>query len=158
MPLPAAGWQERFDNEHGNDGIEISLGWLLFSDGAKRETSQYGVSILPPNDPYKLALLKLQYQEKLLKDATVKFQNLKSRLREAAKTAIRHGQPEPPPNNLDELRILQKEVIKHQRKVARARKQTTSAKPADISAREAIADENRQFANEFLDRLLEIKI
>ncbi len=68
---------QQFDTEHGDDGIVIG-GWLIFSDGAKRETHNLHEPLMePPKDQHEYESVRLQYQEEMLRRATKNVQQKK---------------------------------------------------------------------------------
>ena len=65
---------QQFDAKHGDDGIAIN-GWMVFSDGAKREThNPQGPLMEPPKDQQEREKITLQYQEEMLRRATENVQ------------------------------------------------------------------------------------
>jgi hypothetical protein len=68
---------QQFDAKHGDDGIAIN-GWLIFSDGAKREASNpEGSLVEPPKDKQEQDKIQLLYQEEMLRRATENVQRKK---------------------------------------------------------------------------------
>ena len=70
---------EQFDLKHGNDGV-ISGRWLLFADGAMRETRQPGELIEPPASEVQRAKLQVRYREIQLQHSVRQYQEASNRV------------------------------------------------------------------------------
>lgn len=70
----------QFDARHGGDAVQIAPGWLLFADGATRETNTMGPLIEPPDNPFQRAKLIAAYHEHKLSLVVAEFDHHKKRL------------------------------------------------------------------------------
>jgi hypothetical protein len=152
---------QQFDRQHGSDCINIE-GWLVYSDGAKRERSPLGALIDPPEDAYERSKLQVRYREELLRRAVEEFQGLRQTLLQGAKTNLRHQYAEPPPcadeEAVAQLKELQKVVRRRQRALYAARKQLEESKPDWVRRRESASVTNKQSNERFIAAVDRIKI
>lgn len=146
----------RFDHENGNDAVAVE-GWLLFSNGARRE-QQYGALIGPPADPYELCRLQLRYHEQRLLVAAKQFEEKKAHLTTAAHYARQAGYPPPDAEALAALTTLQKEVRRRQRAVDAARAALVQNTPASRLARDAAVAAARDEAQAFIEKVSSIRL
>jgi hypothetical protein len=142
--LDVKGRVELFDATHGLNAV-VSNGWLLFADGAMRETNPFGPLCEPPDDPWKCAKLIVRYHEIKYQLATEQFTNFKNSLLMQTKTALRDGSP--PPAQTEEavttLKALREKVLAMQKNLEQARQECDAAKPAYMRDREKQKAENK---------------
>jgi hypothetical protein len=62
--LSVSGTVRKFDRENGNDAIQID-GWLVFSNGARREVDPHGILHDPPEDAFTRLKLSVKYHTAL---------------------------------------------------------------------------------------------
>jgi hypothetical protein len=77
--LSVSGTVKKFDRDNGNDAIQID-GWLVFSNGARREVNPYGVLHDPPDDPYTRLKLSIKYHEALREKELEAFRSRRQEL------------------------------------------------------------------------------
>jgi hypothetical protein len=150
---------EKFDAEHGNDGIVID-GWLLFSDGAMRELSPLGMMRKVPNDIFKAAKLKVHYWEAKLGLAVEEFSTFKKNLLSRAKAALnqRYCPPPPPPEAIEKLKKLKAKVEGFQAKLVEAENNVENAKPDNMKRAEQADEDSRRKNEDFANTIMSIEV
>jgi hypothetical protein len=116
---------QQFDLKNGGDCIRIG-NRLLYSNGAWRDSTPYGLLVDPPDDDFERCKLVVEYRQELLKRAVNKFTDLKRAMQFVAKEAqrtIAHVSPVTSPSKEDiaDLRQLQAEVRACQAKLQEAK-------------------------------------
>jgi len=147
----------QFDKKHGNDGINLN-GWLLFSNGARREQNPWGRLCEPPTDLYFRSKLQVRYWSELTRKALDEFDELKHQLVSGANAAMAQGFPGPDSRFLDQLRQLANAAKACQSSLEEAQKQLTANTPEEVSLREQQDAWNRQRNQSILDELMSIQV
>src|SRR5688572_5108211 len=99
---------KQFDAENGGTGVRDGR-WMIFANGAKRETNIPGICCPPPDDKRERARLVIRYHEVHLKRAMEQFDQLKKSLMESSDAWMNDNA------NIEELRQRQ-EQVKEKRK------------------------------------------
>lgn len=150
---------QQFCIKHGNDAVPVD-GWLLYSDGAKRERMLSGALVEPPNDPEERCRLQVKYHEARLRRATQAFEDLKNTLGNAAKACFEGPAPQllVCDEQLQQLKELQQAVRECQSRLDEARERLKQAKPDSRRAYEAALAVNRERGAQFIAALNQIQI
>jgi hypothetical protein len=146
-----------FERENGNDGV-VEGHWVLYSTGAVRERSVYGVQMPPPEDKYECAKNKVRYWEVRLDLAVTAFNDMRDGLGMSASVAHRQGAAPPSKEELKELRKLQREVRQTSRNLEAARMEVETTTPKWLKEHRASKVANQQAAADFATELRKIKI
>lgn len=146
----------RFDAANGKDGIIVD-GWILYSNGARREGG-VGVMMDPPTDPYQRCQLHLRYREAILATATKAFADLRQKLRWEAEANMRAGYAPPDEEGLTQLEALQEAARGRQRDVEKARAELAANIPESRRRAEEATNANRDSGQEFISKIDNIKL
>ncbi len=140
-----------FDARHGASVAED--GWILFEDGAVRESDPMGVLMAPPSKPWDLTRRVLHYQQVILNRAVAAFEERRSYYVRAATANLNQQFCAPAPTDPElaaaELKQLQRAVRAAKRKYDAALAAVEAAKPPRLRELEATNAANRK-ANEAL--------
>lgn len=146
---------QEFHERHGPDYIQVE-GWLLWPNGAYRESSPYGILVEPDPDPRKRAERIAVYWSKRLDQAVTRFDEKKYQLRMAAHAAVKDGAVPPPEAELTALAELKKEVEYCRKQSEKAEGAAEKAVPEDVRERREMLNRNRNAGNEFSEKLAKI--
>jgi hypothetical protein len=157
--LNIQGRLQQFDLKHGNNAIRID-GWLIYSDGAMRETNPLGALCEPPGNPYECCKIKVQYHEELLRRAVDEFNTTKHRFMLEASARLRYGDPSPISKReaVQTLTTLQATVKDRQRKLRIAQQRLDAVQPPALRARFNVEAENKQNTELLIEAISEIRI
>ncbi len=148
---------KQFHIEHGEVCLAVGNDWV-YADGARRDQNPMGYICDPPKDPHELAALQVKFHKAAVKLAVEKFDRLKAELAMWARAAETEGSAAPSQEKLDELKALQKQVLKAQRKLRLAEAKFTETIPREIIEHRKILASNRQKGSEFMSALSDIKV
>jgi hypothetical protein len=147
----------RFDKAHGDDAVEID-GWLFFSDGARRECSDYGIRLKPPTDPRELCGVQLEYHEARLHELVETFRDQRQRLLQITEIRKEHGAPPPPKSELKKLQDLKTEVEEQKKKVGDLRRRVQQFDPNRNADARALDAELAEMTDDFMSRVRDTRI
>lgn len=128
-----------FDAANGDDGIvSPDEQWILFSNGARREKSAYGVFIEPPASRKERVRNIIEYWETMLSRRVADFDQLKAdliQLTQPCKTLPGYI-PGVNPDQVQQLKNLQREVKRIQAKITELREQLEKLNPEQQQSRD----------------------
>lgn len=154
----AMNYREQFLAAHG-EPIQVN-GKLYFGDGA---TAYLDPMIRssddePPVDKQALAKRKIVYWTELVRRAAHAFNRCRSTLNEAAVLAQKYGHQPPGEDQLNELKKLQKEVRKCQKKLDAVYAEREAAVPDSARMAEQYRSQNQNDAASFIGKLGKIQV
>jgi hypothetical protein len=148
---------EAFEAEHGGQEVMLRVnGWFLFPDGAEREANPEGALHGVPADPYLRQQRIVMWHEAYVQRAVAVFDELREKLHNRAKNALRNGTPPPTKSDMEELRRLQWVARQRQKALTKARKQLDAVTPACL--RRGISPESQEEAETVLKELQHIQV
>ena len=164
MAIFVAGMRERieeFDVRHGSDCLRVD-GWIVYSDGASRDTDPYGPLLEPSQDLFERSKLIVTYYVEKHRRAAAEFESERESMLVAAKMAARAHQPGFPPMPTDQavekLKRLKGYVRRCQKELKKAQQELIQHQPSWITVRENAAAEDRQRLDEFISSVSDIKL
>jgi hypothetical protein len=151
---------KEFDIRHGDNPVCLNSAWLLFEDGAKRETNPLGPLVEPPEDSWQRSQAVARYWEVKTQLAVEEFNNLRQNLLAHCKTMAGQKISAPPPSEQELARLitLKKKVHKYQRQLHEALENVEASKPEGLKQKEEMYEENRQANLAYLNRVSEIEV
>lgn len=150
---------QQFDLRNGSDAITIG-GWLVYSNGAMRETNPLGPLIDPPAQPYECCKVQVQYHEALVRRAVVEFDALKQSLLARALANLRAQQSPGPPGDAEVQRLeeLRKVVRRRNAHLKRARERLEDSMPGAMQRAATQDAANRRSNERFIADLEDMKV
>lgn len=152
-----------FEKRHGGPEVAVRVsGWILYPNGAARETNPLGALLDPSTDKLERARNILFYHETRLRLATEAFTERKRFYAENARVALKERFAPVLPVAQDaavkELNELLTRVRECQAAVDEARKAVVAAKPQHVAEAEAQSARNKDAAQSMLNALESFKI
>jgi hypothetical protein len=147
-----------FDAQHG--ASVMSDGWIIFEDGAVRETNPLGALVDPPTSAWDLARRKLQYHKIIFQRAMRKFDDAKAGYLALAHANLNSSTCGPAASVEEvtrELKGLQQKAREAKANYDRALADVEAAKPRHLRNVEQANIENRRSNELLLDSIKKIE-
>jgi hypothetical protein len=148
---------QEFHKLHG-DCVVIN-DWIVFEDGAIRETNSMGLWKEPPVDIYEKNKLIVRFHQAKLTLALDEFNTLKKNLMFSAQAGLMNGCPCTPPEEQKEaLKMLKDKVNVCKKKLDDANELLLQSKPDWLKFQEEQEIRDRQNCQRFLNDISQIEV
>ncbi|HEY1375539.1 MAG TPA: hypothetical protein VGF55_02035 [Gemmataceae bacterium] len=152
-----------FHDRHrkGGEPVEFNNGWLLYPDGAACERSTVGSTHEPPADPHLRAKHVHLYWQVRAEQAVEEFNHLKQDLLKGTRINHRNGHLPFSDAALQRLAALRDEAWRlrdRERQAAAAVEEFGTGRPSPEKDREAVVARNRQWCDEYAEKVKAIEL
>ena len=150
---------DAFDTRNGNDCVKID-GFLIFSNGASRDSNPASPLYEPPKNPKEKCRLQVKYWEEMLRRHIREFDSAKNYLWEVARARMNEGLPPPDDQHREvvTMKQLESDVKDCRKRLTKARRKLDRYTPDALRSRKARISANRQANEEFIKSIAGIRV